>query len=69
MSHDIPCNLLSITPLSMMNVGIYISVDNMHTSIYTMLITKTNGVTCYIPGETIFSNFVRRCSNGSLEVA
>ena len=24
---------------------------------------------CYIPGETMFSNFVRRCSNGSLEVA
>ena len=24
---------------------------------------------CYIPGETVFSNFVRRCPNGSLEVA
>ena len=24
---------------------------------------------CYIPVETVFSNFVRRCPNGSLEVA
>ena len=24
---------------------------------------------CYIPGETVFSNFVRRCPNGSLEIA
>ena len=35
-THDIPCSLFFITPLRMMNVGIYISVDNMHTHIYTL---------------------------------